>query len=83
MQKNGSMIWKTVMESTLAEQQKGNKKLKNNYRLRDVWDNIKHTNISIIGVLEGEEEMKGVANLLEEKRAEQFPNLGKKTDTQV
>ena len=32
-------------------------------RLRDLWDNIKHTNICIIGLLEGEEKEKGNENI--------------------
>ena len=43
----------------------------------DWWDNIKHTNIHIIWVPEGEERDKGAENLLEEIMAENFPNLGK------
>jgi len=35
-------------------QKKEQKKNKNEDGLRDFWDNIKHTNIRIIGVLEGE-----------------------------
>ena len=35
-------------------------------RLRDHWDNIKHTNIRIIGVPEEEEKKKGYEKLFEE-----------------
>ena len=34
--------------------------------LRDLWDNIKRTNIQIIGVPEEEEKKKGTAKILEE-----------------
>ena len=34
-------------------------KTKNEDSLRDLWENIKHTNIHIIGVREGEEREKG------------------------
>ena len=34
--------------------------MKRNDSLRDLWDNIKHTNIHIIGVPEGEERQKGL-----------------------
>ena len=51
--------------------------------LRDLWDNIKHNNINIIGVPEGEEREKGPEKIFEEIIAENFPNMGKETVTQV
>ena len=45
--------------------------------LRDHWDNIKHTNIRIIGVLEEEEKKKGYEKNLEEIVVENFPNMEK------
>ena len=59
------------------------KKKKNDDSLKDLWDNIKNTNICIIGVPEGEERDKGAENLFEEITAETFPNLKKETDIQV
>ena len=50
--------------------------------LRDFSDNIKCTNIRIIGVPEEERE-KGPEKIFEEIRAEKFPNMGKETVTQV
>ena len=51
---------------------------------RDIWDNIKHTNICNIGVPEGEEtEKKGSENIFENIIVENFPNMGKETVTQV
>ena len=50
---------------------------------RDFWDNIKCTNIHIIGVPEGEEREKGPENMFEEIIAENFSNMGKETVTQV
>ena len=47
---------------------------KNEDSPRDLWDNIKSTNIHIIGVPEGEERDKGVENLFEEIIPENFPN---------
>ena len=44
--------------------------------LRDLWDNIKCTNIYIIGVPEDERE-KGPEEILEEVIAENFFNMGK------
>ena len=45
--------------------------------LRDLWDNIKHTNIQIIGVPEEEEKKKGYEKIFEEIIVENFPNLKK------
>ena len=46
--------------------------------LRDLWDNIKCTNIQIIGVPEEEEEKKGYEKIFEEIIVENFPNMEKK-----
>ena len=51
--------------------------------LRDLWDNIKHTNICIIGVLKGEDRKKGPEKTFEEIIDENFPNMGKETVAQV
>ena len=45
--------------------------------LRDLWDNIQHTNIQIIGVPEGEEKKKGHKKIFEESIVEHFPNMEK------
>ena len=47
------------MEITTAEQNKEKRMKRNEDSLRDLWDNIKCTNIQIIGVSEEEEEKKG------------------------
>ena len=39
---------------------------RNEDRLRDLWDNIKHNNIRIIGVPEGEERGKGPEKIFED-----------------
>ena len=44
---------------------------------RDLWDNIKCTNIRIIGVSEEEEKKKGTEKIFEEIIVENFPNMGK------
>ena len=51
---------------------------RNEDRLRDLWNNIKCTNIHIIGVLEGEERKKGPEKIFEEIIAENFPNMKRK-----
>ena len=46
------------MEITTAEQNKEKRMKRIEDSLRDLWDNIKHTNIQIIGVAEEEETKK-------------------------
>ena len=45
--------------------------------LRDLWDNIKCTNIRIIGVPEEEAKKKGTEKIFEVIIVENFPNMGK------
>ena len=45
--------------------------------LRDLWDNIKRTNIRIVGVPEEEKKKKGYGKILEEIIVENFPNMEK------
>ena len=51
--------------------------------LRDLWDNIKHTNIWIIGVLEEEEEKKESEKFFEEIIIENFPSVEKEIVSQL
>ena len=51
--------------------------------LRHLWDNIKPTNIRIIGVPEEEEKKKGTEKIFEEIIVENFPNTGKEIVNQV
>ena len=55
---------------------------KNEDSLRDLWDNIKHTNSHIIGASVGEEREKGPEKIFEETIAENFPNMGMETVNQ-
>ena len=50
---------------------------KNEDSLRDFWDKIKHNNIKIIGVAEGEVKEQRIENLFEEIMMENFPNWQK------
>ena len=51
--------------------------------LRDPCDNIKRTNIRIIGVPEEEEKKKGTEKIFEEITVEHVPNMGKEIVIQV
>ena len=51
--------------------------------LRDHWDNIKCTNIRIIGVPEEEEKKKRTEKIFEDIIVENFPNMGKEIVSQV
>ena len=55
----------------------------NEESLRELWDNVKHTNISIIGVPDGEEREKGTEKIFQEIIAENFPNMGKEPLSQI
>ena len=55
---------------------------RNEDSLRDLWDNVRCTNIRIIGVPEGEEREKGPEKIFKEI-IENFPNMGKEIATQV
>ena len=72
-----------MVEFTAPEQNKEKRIKRNEDSLRDLWDNIKHSNIHIIGVPEGEEREKGPEKISEEIIVENFPNMGKEIATQV
>ena len=55
---------------------------KNEERLRNLQDILKHSNIRIIGVPEGEEEEQKIENLFEQIMKENFSNLAKEIDFQ-
>ena len=55
---------------------------RNEDNLRDLWDNVKHPNIQIIGAPE-EDKKKGHEKILEEIIVENFPKMGKEIATQV
>ena len=71
-----------MVEFTAMEQKKKEWE-ENEDSLRDLWDNIKGTNIRIIGVPEGEEREKGPEKISEEITVENFLNMGKEIATQV
>ena len=55
----------------------------NEESLRELWDNVKCTNICIIGVPEGGERQKGTEKIFQEIIAENFSNMGKEPLTQI
>ena len=64
--------------------QRGGKIIKRNEdNFRDLWDNVKHPNIQIIGVPEEKDKKKGSEKILEEIMVENFPKKGKEIPTQV
>ena len=50
---------------------------------RDLWNNVKHPQIRILGVPEEEDKKKGHEKILEEIVVENFPKMGKEIITQV
>ena len=72
-----------MVEFTAAERNKGKRMKRNEDSLRHLWDNIKCSNIRIIGVPEGEEREKGPEKIFEAIIVENFPNTGKEIAIQV
>ena len=72
-----------MVEVIATEQNKQKRMKRNEDSLRDLWDNIKCTNIQIIGVQEEEEKEKVSEKIFEENIVENFPNMGKEIATQV
>ena len=65
--------------------QRGKKKKRikrNEDKLRDLWDNVKHPNIQIIGVSE-EDKKKGFEKILEKTMVQNFSKMGKEMATQL
>jgi len=56
---------------------------RNKDSLRDLWDNIKCTNIHIRGIPEGKEREKGPEKICEEIIADSFPVMGREIVNQV
>ena len=78
-----SYLLDRMVEFTAVEQNKEKRMKRNGDSLRDLWDNIKCSNICIIWVPEGEEREKGPKKIFEEIISEKFPNRGKATVNQV
>ena len=72
-----------MVEITSAEQNKVKRMKRTEDSLRDLWDNIKRTNILIIGVPEEEEKKKGYEKIFEEIIVENFPNMEREIVNEV
>ena len=71
-----------MVEINEAERNKEKRIKRNEDNLRDLWDNVKHPNIRIIGVPE-EDKKKGHEKILEKTIVENFPKMGKEIANQV
>ena len=71
------------MEITDSEQNREKRLKTNEESLRELWDNVKRTNIHITRVPEGEGREKGTEKIFQEIIAENFPNMGKESFTQI
>ena len=71
-----------MVEFTATEENKEKRMKRIEDSLRDLWDNIKRTNIRIIGVPE-EEKKKGSEKIFEEIIVENVPNMGKEIVNRV
>ena len=67
-----------IVEITTTKQNKDKRMKRTEDTFRDLWDNIKLTNIRIIGVPEEEEKKKGTEKIFEEIIVETFPNMERK-----
>ena len=74
-----SELKENMAEITSEEQNKVKRMKRTEDSLRDFWDNVKHTNIQIIGVPEEEEKKKRYEKNFEEIIVENFPNMEKET----
>ena len=72
-----------MLEITSEEENKVKRTKRTEDSLRDLWDNIKHTNIQIIRVPEEEEKKKGYYKIFKEIMVENFPNMEKEIVNQV
>ena len=72
-----------MVEITSEQQYKVKGMQRTEDSLRDLWDNIKCSNILIIGIPEDEEKKKGYGKIFEEIIVENFPNMEKEIVNQI
>ena len=75
------MIWNIRKKKTTNLNNKNN--TKNEDSVSSLWDNLKRSNIHILGEPGGEEKEQEKGNLSERIMKENFPNLVKEIDIQV
>ena len=78
-----SKIEDRMVEINESERKKEKQIKRNEENLRDLWDNVKHPNIRIIGVPEEEDKKKDHEKILEKIIVENFHKMGKEIITQV
>ena len=71
------MVESTATGQNIEKRTKGNED-----SIRDLWDNVEHTSIHIVGGPRRRRE-KGPEKIFEEIITENFPNMGKKIVSQV
>ena len=72
-----------MVEITSEEQNKVKRMKRTEDSLRDLWDNIKHTKIWIIGIPEEEEKNNVYEKIFQEIKLKNFPNMEKEIVNQV
>ena len=74
--------WEQKEERNMQPKQNEETRIqKSEETVTNLWDNLKHSNIQIIGVTEGEQEQE-IENLFEQIMKENLPNLVKEIDFQ-
>ena len=68
-----------LVEITDTEQKREKRLKRKEESLRELWDNVKHTNIRIIGVPEGKERKKGTKKNIPRDNSRKRPSHGKGT----
>ena len=70
-----------MVEINEAERKKEKRIKRNEDNIRDLWDNVKCSNIRIVGVPEEEDKKKDHKKILEEIIVENFPKMKKEIIT--
>ena len=78
-----SELEERMVETTGTEQNKKKRMKRIEDSLRDLWDNIKRSNIQIIGDSEEGDKENGSEKIFEETVVKNFPNMGKEIVNQV
>ena len=76
-----SVMWNIKKQK--SPNQTSKKRIESEDSIRSLWDNFKHMNICIMGVLQGDERDQKIGNLFEKIMTENFPNLVKEIGIQV